>query len=76
MNIARNCIPNEKLRHFDEKGSEKGWERVRGVGVKRGIAEPDLKYGTAICHPERNNMWPLDSSFFRLRFIIFLLMFL
>lgn len=46
-------LPNEKLGHFDENG---GRERDREGGkgnVKRGTAEPDLKY-----NPGRNNITP------------------
>jgi hypothetical protein len=39
------------MKSFDilMKKDRKRGVRLRGVGVKRGIAEPDLKYGTAIC---------------------------
>jgi hypothetical protein len=40
----------------------------KGVSVKRGTAEPDLKY-----NPGRNNITPQipDSSFFRLIYFLF-----
>lgn len=46
---------------------------MRDVGVKRGIAEPDLKYGTALS-PEQ--LAAVDPSFFRrlfffLQFVFF-----
>lgn len=46
-------LPNEKLGHFDGNGGRERDREGRKGNVKRGTAEPDLKY-----NPGRNNITP------------------